>query len=153
MEIIIKVRQHLKLPPLSGSGQFCLSSHQVARFNEANSDPKEITQIFLEGESPTLSSLLFYSFKACFCYFFNKFLFFTKLQPFKNYEMFFISCKKLFSFSRYSIFCISIFPSFSPCQPLLQSLIQDKLKFMTSSTVIIIIIIRYFESGLSKIFK
>ena len=34
-------------------------------------------------------------------------------------KMFFISSKKLFSFSRYSNFCISIFPSFSPCYPLL----------------------------------
>ena len=44
-----------------------------------------------------------------------------KLQkPFKNYEnFFFISSKKLFSFSRYSKFCISVFSSFSPCQPLL----------------------------------
>ena len=33
-------------------------------------------------------------------------------------RMLFISSKKLFSFSRYSSFCISIFPSFSPCQPL-----------------------------------
>ena len=41
-------------------------------------------------------------------------------------KMFFISSKKLFSFSRYSDFCISTFPSFSPCQPLLESLIQDK---------------------------
>ena len=37
----------------------------------------------------------------------------------KLWKMFFISFKKLFSFSRYSDFCISIFPSFSPCQPLL----------------------------------
>ena len=37
----------------------------------------------------------------------------------KLWRMLFISSQKLFSFSRYSIFCISIFPSFSPCQPLL----------------------------------
>ena len=36
-----------------------------------------------------------------------------------SHQMLFISSKKLFSFSRYSNFCISIFPSFSPCQPLL----------------------------------
>ena len=30
--------------------------------------------------------------------------------------MFFISSKKLFSFSRYSSFCIFVFPSSSPCQ-------------------------------------
>ena len=33
--------------------------------------------------------------------------------------MFFLSSKKLFSFSRYSNFCIFVFPSFSPCQLLL----------------------------------
>ena len=37
----------------------------------------------------------------------------------KLWKMFFILSKKLFSFSRYSDFCISVFPSFSPCQPLL----------------------------------
>ena len=37
----------------------------------------------------------------------------------KLLKMLFISSKKLFSFSRYSIFCIFVFPSFSPCQPLL----------------------------------
>ena len=37
----------------------------------------------------------------------------------KLWKMFFISSKKLFSFSRYSSFCIFVFPSFSPCQPLL----------------------------------
>ena len=44
--------------------------------------------------------------------FFINFLFFTKWKPFKNYEyMFFISSKKLFSFSRYSSLC-NFFPSF-----------------------------------------
>ena len=33
-------------------------------------------------------------------------------------KMFFISSKKLFPFLRNSSFCSSIFPSFSPCQPL-----------------------------------
>ena len=32
--------------------------------------------------------------------------------------MFFISSKKLFLLSRYSDFCISVLPSFSPCRPL-----------------------------------
>ena len=36
-----------------------------------------------------------------------------------TWKMFFFSSKKLFSFSRYSGFCISFFPSFSLCQPLL----------------------------------
>ena len=41
-------------------------------------------------------------------------------------KRFFMSSKKLFSFSRYSFFCISVFSSFSPCQPLLQRWIDYK---------------------------
>ena len=37
----------------------------------------------------------------------------------KIWKMFFISSKKLFLFLKYSNFCISVFPSISPCQPLL----------------------------------
>ena len=44
----------------------------------------------------------------------------------KLWKMLFISSKKLSSFSRYSNFCISVFPLFSPCQPLLWRLIEDK---------------------------
>ena len=36
----------------------------------------------------------------------------------KLWKMLFISSKKVFSLSRYSNFCISVVPSFSPCQPL-----------------------------------
>ena len=65
-------------------------------------------------------------FKACVRYFLTNFYYSLMIVLQKLWNMFFISSKKLFSFSRYSSFCISIFPSFSPCQPLLQSLIQDK---------------------------
>ena len=44
----------------------------------------------------------------------------------KLWKMFFISSKKLYLFSRYSNFCFSFFRSFSPCQPLLQRLIEEK---------------------------
>ena len=40
-------------------------------------------------------------------------------QIFISHQMIALSSKKLFSFSRYSSFCISIFSSFSTCQPLL----------------------------------
>ena len=50
----------------------------------------------------------------------------------KLWKMFFISSKKLFSFLRYSNFCISTFPSFSPCQPLLLRLIEDKSQSLWS---------------------
>ena len=43
-------------------------------------------------------------------------------------KMLFISPKKLFSFSRYSNFCISIFPSFPPCQPLFRDWSKINLK-------------------------
>ena len=48
------------------------------------------------------------------CFFFNQIVALQKL-----WKMLFISSKKLFSFSRYSIFCISVLPSFSTCRPLL----------------------------------
>ena len=44
----------------------------------------------------------------------------------KLLKMFFISSKKLFSFSGYSDFFISLFPSFYPCQPLLEKMIEGK---------------------------
>ena len=43
-------------------------------------------------------------------------------------KMLFISPKKLFSFSIYSNFCISIFPSFPPCQPLFRDWSKINLK-------------------------
>ena len=54
-----------------------------------------------------------WNFKACLCpLFFIKFLFFHQMIALdKLWKMFFISSKKLISFSRYSNFCI-FFPSF-----------------------------------------
>ena len=46
--------------------------------------------------------------------------------------MFFISSKKLFLFLRCTDFCFSVFLSFSPCHPLLQRLIKDKVLIMLS---------------------
>ena len=58
---------------------------------------------------------------------FYQFFIFHQMIALNNYEKcFFISSKQLFSFSRYSSFCISVFPSFCPCHPLLQRSIQDK---------------------------
>ena len=57
-------------------------------------------------------------FKACVLYFYQIFIFNQMIALPKLWKMFFISSKKLFSFSRYSNFCICVFPSFSPCQPL-----------------------------------
>ena len=49
-----------------------------------------------------------------------KFFFFHQMIALqKLLKMLFISSKKLFSFSRYSYFCISVLPFFSTCQPLL----------------------------------
>ena len=61
--------------------------------------------------------------KACARYF----LFFYQMRSLiKLWKMLFISSKRLFPFSRYSNFCISIFLSFSPCRPLLWKVIEDK---------------------------
>ena len=50
--------------------------------------------------------------KACVSYFLSNFYFWPNDSPPKTTKMVFISSKKLFSFSRYSDFCISVFPSF-----------------------------------------
>ena len=73
----------------------------------------------------SLSMLMLICIKACICYFLN-FYFSPNDSPSKTMKDVFFSSKKLFSFSRYSNVCISTFPSFSPSQPLLESLIQDK---------------------------
>ena len=56
----------------------------------------------------TLASAIFYQI----------FIFLQTIALQKLWKTFFISSKK-FLFSRYSNFCISVFHSFSPCQPLL----------------------------------
>ena len=72
-------------------------------------------QIFIENKQIATNQFGFKPgdscIKACFCYFLSIFCFSTKCQPFQNYEQFFISTKKLFSFWRYSYFC-NFFPSF-----------------------------------------
>ena len=65
-----------------------------------------------------LLSQKFFSFKACVRYFLSNFYFSPNDGPSKTMKNIF-SSKKLFSFWRYSHFCVSVFPSFSPCQPLL----------------------------------
>ena len=58
---------------------------------------------------------------------FIKFLFFYQMIALqKLWKMLFISSKKLFLFSRYSIFCISVLPSLSTCRSLLWRMIKDK---------------------------
>ena len=66
--------------------------------------------------------LKFLDLKACVRYFHQ--IFMIALQ--KLWKMLFISSKKLFSFSRYSNFCISVFSSFFTCRPLLWRMIEDK---------------------------
>ena len=57
----------------------------------------------------------------------SNFLFFHQIIALqKLWKMLFISSKKLFSFSRYLFFCISVLPSFSTSQPLLSRMIEDK---------------------------
>ena len=58
------------------------------------------------------------SLKLASAIFYQIFISHQMIAPQRLWKMFFISSKKLSSFSRYSNF-ISIFPSFSPCQPLL----------------------------------
>ena len=66
------------------------------------------------------------SLKLVSAIFYQIFIFHQIIALQKLWKMFFISSKKRFSFSRYSSFSVSVFPSFSPCQPFLQRLVQDK---------------------------
>ena len=77
--------------------------------------------IFFQSKKFTICKV-----KACVHYFLRNFYFSPNNIPSKTVNDIFTSFKKLLSFSRYSNFCISFFPSFSPCQTLLESLIQDK---------------------------
>ena len=59
--------------------------------------------------------------------FFRYFSFLHQMMCLKELrEMLFISSKKLFSFSRYSDFYISLLLPFSPCQPLVEKMIEDR---------------------------
>ena len=64
--------------------------------------------------------------KACVHYFNGIFNFSTVIALQKLWKMLFISSEKLFSFLRYSIFCISLLLSFSTWRPLLWRMIKDK---------------------------
>ena len=62
----------------------------------------------------------------------SNFYFFHQMRALqKLWKMLFISSKMFFSFSRCSIFCISVLPSFSTCRPLIWRMIEI-LKFMSS---------------------
>ena len=72
--------------------------------------------------------------KAYVRYFFSKFYFSPRIALQKLWKMFFNSYKKLFSFSRYSNFCIFVFPFFSLSVITLDIDSRNILKFTTSST-------------------
>ena len=86
-------------------------------------------QQFCQKDTSTLVFYVFFSFwklseqnhylKLVSAIFYQIFIFHQTIALQKLWEMFFISYKKLFLFLRYSNFCISVFPSFFPCQPLL----------------------------------
>ena len=50
-------------------------------------------------------------------------------------KMIFISSKSFFLFSRYSNFCISLIPSFSPCQPCLRQKLNPKVMVLSISWI------------------
>ena len=99
----------------------CTTFHFPKRFSEPPrkskfSDPPQ--QIFSDFQN---------FFKACARYLHQILIFFHQMIALqKLWKMLFISSKKLFSFSRYSNFCISVLPSFSNCRPLLWRMMEDK---------------------------
>ena len=66
-----------------------------------------------------MTGYLFCRLKLVSAIFYHSFIFHQMIALQKLWKMFFLSSEKLFSFSRYSNFCIFVFPSFSPCQLLL----------------------------------
>ena len=80
--------------------------------------------IFLANHQPSLGSyweeiFIHSMLKLMSAIFHHSFISNQMIALQKIWKMFFISYKKLFLFSRYSSFCISVFSSFSPCNPLL----------------------------------
>ena len=63
-----------------------------------------------------------------FAIFHQIFIFHQMIALQKLWEMFFISSKKLFSFSRYSNFCILVFPHFFPVSPCFRGWFKKNLK-------------------------
>ena len=110
------------------NGQFCTFeiSHQNL-VNILKDLPKTVSRSWeiFPGLFQDLSNTWSKTLKALFCLtlasaIFIKFsIFHQTIALWKLCKMFFISSKKLFSFSRYSNFCISVFPFFSPYQPML----------------------------------
>ena len=83
-------------------------------------------RVYPKPKTLTIKMLRQILFKVVSPIFYQIFIFHQMISLSKLWKMFFISFKKLFSFSRYLGFCISVFHSFSPCQPLPQGLIKDK---------------------------
>ena len=77
-----------------------------------------LTDEFLSINS-SANVFVFGDFKGCISYFLSNFIFHQIIAFQKPWKMLFISSKKLFLFSRYSNFCLFIFPAFFLCQPLL----------------------------------
>ena len=75
-------------------------------------------------------------FKACVRYFLSNCYFSPNHSPWKTMKNVFISSKNLFSFLRFSNFCIFVFSSFFSLPAIALEVDSRKiLKFMTSSTV------------------
>ena len=85
-------------------------------------------KILLQNLCYTNSFLFRKELKACVCYFLSLYIFHQMIALQKLWKMFFIWSKKLFSFSRYSNFCIFVFPSFFPVSHCLRAWSKKNLK-------------------------
>ena len=82
--------------------------------------------------------------------FYQIFIFHQMIALQKLWKMFFISPKKLISFSRYSNFCIFFSPSFFPCQPLLRGWFKKNFKIYDLINCLIKNLITHFVWCLEK---
>ena len=117
--------------------------------------PRSIFLLFWDGLIIKIALILIYNvfvIKVCVFFFVFVFVFFFRnkhqkdsltctflVHPVRwqqtNIFLSLASSKKLFLFLRYLNFCISIFSSFSPCWPLLWTMVKDKFWSLSPSIV------------------
>ena len=85
---------------------------------------------------------------------FHQFFIFNQIIAFqKLWKMFFISSKKLFSFLRYSNFCIFVFPAFFPVSHCFRGWFKKNLKIYDVINCLNKNLITHLVRGLSKTLK
>ena len=97
----------------NSKGQYSIFSNSkgqysiLYKFQGSIFNTSQIPRVNIQNLTNSQLLLFLIYIKACVHFFYHQMIALQKL-----WKMFFISSKELFSFSRYSIFCVSIFPFF-----------------------------------------